>query len=303
MKILFAGTPDIAAIVMKELAKQHEITLVITRLDSAVGRKRIMTPSDVAIAAEELSIPILKTNQIGTDQIEVIKSGHADMAVVVAYGSLIPASALALFPWWNLHFSVLPAWRGATPLQHSLINKSGQGLSLFKLEPTLDTGPIIESLELDLPEDKPAGEIMVDLASIGAQMILRNLVHPNDPAPQQGSPTFAPKISRSDARLDFRDLAAVLQRKINAYNPEPVAWCRAGDKDLRILKAAAIGSDDWNSLADKKLTTGEIEISNGKVLVSCGSGSLLELIEVQPAGGKPMMAADWYRGYARTNLE
>lgn len=303
MKILFAGTPDIAAIVMKELAKQHEITLVITRLDSAVGRKRIMTPSDVAIAAEELSIPILKTNQIGTDQIEVIKSVHADMAVVVAYGSLIPASALALFQWWNLHFSVLPAWRGATPLQHSLINKSGQGLSLFKLEPTLDTGPIIESLELDLPEDKPAGEIMVDLASIGAQMILRNLGHPKDPAPQQGSPTFAPKISRSDARLDFRDLAPVLQRKINAYNPEPVAWCRAGDKDLRILKAAAIGSVDWNSLADKKLTTGEIEISNGRVLVSCGSGSLLELIEVQPAGGKPMMATDWYRGYAGTNLE
>ena len=303
MRILFAGTPNIAAMVLKELAKQHEIAMVITRQDAAVGRKRIMTPSDVAIAAQELSVPILKTNQIGSDELQIIQSVQIDVAVVVAYGSLIPASALSKFQWWNLHFSVLPAWRGATPLQHSLVHRSGQGISLFQLESTLDTGPIIESQEFDLPEDKPAGEIMVNLALAGAKMILRNLVEPRVPRPQTGSPTFAPKISRSDARLDFKETALVLQRKINAFNPEPVAWCKAGERDLRVLGAAAIGSVDWNSLADRKLSPGEIEISNGKVLVSCGSGSLLELFEVQPAGGKRMLAADWYRGYAGTQLE
>ncbi len=303
MRILFAGTPDVAAIVLKELAQEHEIAMVITREDSAVGRKRIMTPSDVSIAAKDLAIPILKANKIGSDELQSIQSAYVDLAVVVAYGSLIPNSALALFPWWNLHFSVLPTWRGATPLQHSLIYKSGQGISLFQLETTLDTGPIIESSEVDLPEDKPAGEIMLDLALAGSKMILRNLAEPKDPRPQVGSPTFAPKISRAEARLDFKETALVLQRKVYAFNPEPVAWCKAGERDLRVLRAAAIGSVDWNSLADKRLSPGEIEISNGKVLVSCGSGSLLELLEVQPAGGKLMLAADWYRGYAGKNLE
>lgn len=303
MRILFAGTPNIAAIVLKELAKQHEIAMVITRQDSAVGRKRIITPSDVAIAAQELSIPVLKSNKIGSDELQRIQSANVDVAVVVAYGSLIPAIALNLFPWWNLHFSVLPAWRGATPLQHSLIHKSGQGISLFQLESTLDTGPILESLEVDLPEDKSAGEIMVDLALTGTKMILRNLAEPREPRPQTGNPTFATKISRANARLDFKETSLLLQRKIHAFNPEPVAWCKAGEGDLRVLRAAAIGSVDWNSLADKKLSPGEIEISNGKVLVSCGSGSLLELLEVQPAGGKPMLAADWYRGYSGNNLE
>lgn len=303
MRILFAGTPDVAAIVLKELAQEHEIAMVITREDSAVGRKRIMTESDVAIAAKDLAIPILKANKIGSDELQSIQSAYVDLAVVVAYGSLIPNSALALFPWWNLHFSVLPTWRGATPLQHSLIHKSGQGISLFQLETTLDTGPIIESSEVDLPEDKPAGEIMLDLALAGSKMILRNLAEPKDPRPQVGSPTFAPKISRDEARLDFKETALVLQRKVYAFNPEPVAWCKAGERDLRVLRAAAIGSVDWNSLAEKRLSPGEIEISNGKVLVSCGSGSLLELLEVQPAGGKLMLAGDWYRGYAGKNLE
>ena len=303
MRILFAGTPDVAAIVLKELAQQHEVAMVITREDSAVGRKRIMTPSDVAIAAKDLAIPILKANKIGSDELQSIQSAYVDLAVVVAYGFLIPNSALALLPWWNLHFSVLPTWRGATPLQHSLIHKIGQGISLFQLETTLDAGPIIEDLEVDLPEDKPAGEIMLDLALTGSKMILRNLAEPKDPRPQVGSPTFAPKISRAEARLDFKETALVLQRKVYAFNPEPVAWCKAGERDLRVLRATAIGSVDWNSLADKKLSPGEIEISNGKVLVSCGSGSLLELLEVQPAGGKLMLATDWYRGYAGNNLE
>lgn len=303
MKILFAGTPEAASIVLKELAKQHEIALVVTRPDSEVGRKRVLTPSDVAVVAQELSIPILKTNQFGPEEFRVIQSLGVEKAVVVAYGSLIPAQALNLIPWWNLHFSVLPAWRGAAPLQHSLVNKNGQGLSLFQLETTLDTGPIIESLALDLPENKPAGELLKELARVGAEMILRNLQQPMEPKPQQGSPTFAPKILRSAARLDFREPALLLQRKIYAYNPEPVAWCRAGEKDLRVLRATAIGSVDWNSLTEKKLLPGEIEISGSRVLVSCGLGSLLELLEVQPAGGKPMLASDWYRGYAGNNLE
>ena len=303
MRILFAGTPLVAASVLKGLADAHEIGLVLTRPDSEVGRKRVVTPSCVASVATERGLPILKANRIGESEIEAIRSAKLDLAVVVAYGSIIPRPALDLFPWWNLHFSLLPAWRGATPLQHSLISGSGQGITLFQLEPTLDTGPIIDSLPLQLPDDEPAGTIMSSLAGIGTSLILDNLRNPKPPKPQQGEVSLAPKIERMDAKLDFSQSAMDLQRMVFAFNPEPMAWCRANERDLRILKARAVGSVDWNSIGERKLRLGEIELSQGKVLVGCGLGTRLELIEVHPAGGKPMLATDWQRGFGGLSLE
>ena len=303
MRILFAGTPRVAATILEELAKVHEIALVLTRPDAQVGRKKIVTPSDVAVAATALGIPVLKSNRIGQDELREISEANVDKAVVVAFGSIIPKSALDLFPWWNLHFSVLPAWRGATPLQHSLIHKTGQGLSLFQIEAALDTGPLLETVQLSHPTDQSSNQIMEDLARMGSQVILRNLAHPPTPKPQTGEVSYAPKIVRENARLDFTESAQDLQRKVFALNPEPMAWCRAGDKDIRVLRAKAIGAVDWNAISERKLAPGEIEFQGGKVLVGCGEGSRLELIEVQPAGGKPMLAADWQRGFGGSRLE
>jgi methionyl-tRNA formyltransferase len=303
MRILFAGTPRVAATILKELAQVHEIALVLTRPDAQVGRKKIVTPSDVAVAATALGIPVLKSNRIGQDELREISEANVDKAVVVAFGSIIPKFALDLFPWWNLHFSVLPAWRGATPLQHSLIHKTGQGLSLFQIEAALDTGPLLETVQLSHPTDQSSNQIMEDLARMGSQVILRNLAHPPTPKPQTGEVSYAPKIVRENARLDFTESAQDLQRKVFALNPEPMAWCRAGDKDIRVLRAKAIGAVDWNAISERKLAPGEIEFQGGKVLVGCGEGSRLELIEVQPAGGKPMLAVDWQRGYGGSRLE
>ena len=303
MRILFAGTPLVASSVLEGLADAHEIGLVLTRQDSEVGRKRVVTPSPVANVATERGLPLLKANRIGETEIQAIRSAKLDLAVVVAYGSIIPSPALDLFPWWNLHFSLLPAWRGATPLQHSLMSGSGQGITLFQLEPTLDTGPIIDSLPLQLPDAEPAGSIMSSLAGIGTSLILDNLRNPKPPKPQHGEVSLAPKIERLDAKLDFTQSAIDLQRKVFAFNPEPMAWCRANERDLRILKARAVGSVDWNSISERKLSPGEIELSQGKVLVGCGLGTRLELIEVQPAGGKPMLATDWQRGFGGLTLE
>lgn len=303
MKILFAGTPKVAASVLASLAKQHEICLVITRPDAEIGRKHKLTPSEVAVVAEGLGVPTLKADHLGALEIELIRQSGAERAVVVAYGSMIPKSALDLFPWWNLHFSLLPLWRGASPLQHSLISRIGQGITLFELEESLDTGPVVEDVPLNLPDDQPAEQIMEHLGELGSQLIIRNLENAKLPRDQQGQATYAPKISRADARISFEETAPEIQRRVYAFNPEPMAWCRAGERDLRILRARAIGAVDWNSVSEKILSPGEIEVSAGKVLVGCGHGSRLELIEVQPAGGKQMQAMDWLRGFGGAKLE
>lgn len=303
MRILFAGTPTVAASILEEISKHHEVALVLTRPDAQVGRKRITTSSEVARAAAGLGIPVLKSNRIGEAELSIIQNARVELAVVVAYGSLIPKAALDLFPWWNLHFSVLPAWRGATPLQHSLMHRTGQGISLFQIEASLDTGPLLETLQLSHPTDRSAEEIMEDLGQLGAKMILRNLDSPAPLTVQTGEATYAPKIRREDAKLDFSEQAQILQQKVFALNPEPMAWSRAGEKDIRILRAKAMGSVDWNAISDRKLAPGEIEVIHGKVLVGCGNGSRLELLEVQPSGGKPMSAAAWQRGFGGSKLE
>ncbi len=303
MKLIFAGTPKVAALVLQELAKEHQISLVITRPDSLVGRRRDVTPSEVAKLAEQLGIPVLKANRLGQSEVEDIRKAGATRAIVVAYGSIIPKEALELFPWWNLHFSLLPAWRGASPLQYSLIKNFGQGISLFELEAALDTGPLIDSVALQHPDDKPAGEILADLAGLGAEMILRNLAIPALPKRQEGEATFAPKISRADARVNFSETATSIQRKIYAFNPEPVAWCKAEGKELRIFSARSFGTLHAKSKGVDELEPGELKVSQGRVVVGCGQGSKLELIEVQSAGGRRMNAIDWHRGFGGSKLE
>lgn len=297
MKIAFAGTPKVAEVVLRRLAQQFDITLVITRPDAPVGRKKELTSSAVAKAALELGIETIKTSRIDETTLQALRDAGASAVIVVAYGSLVPKNALDVMPWWNLHFSLLPLWRGATPLQHSLIHQSGRGITLFKLDEGLDTGPIIAAKELELDESKTAGQLLPELAEQGAAMIAQSLVEMPSPIEQRGSASSAPKLTRSDARLDFTESADSLQRIIHAFNPEPVAWCLAGESELRILRAKSLGQTDWNSLSEAKLSAGELEKRKGAVLVACGDGTRLELLEVQPAGKKPMSALEWSRGF------
>lgn len=303
MKLIFAGTPAVAAEVLEELSKRHEIKLVITRPDAAAGRKKQLSESEVAIVANKLNLPVLKSARFSDDDLQTIRNAEADFAIVVAFGVLLPKSALEIIPWWNVHFSLLPQWRGATPLQHSLMHKAGQGVSLFQIEAGLDTGPIISQRPLNLPNDKTSGELLTELASIGLELIEKALAEHPVPRPQAGEATFAPKISRVEAKLEFGNNATELQRKIYALNPEPMAWCTTSRGDLRILRARALGDVDWGSISQAGLSPGQIEESGNRVLVACGNGTRLELLEVQPAGGKAMTAADWYRGFGRTSLE
>lgn len=302
MKLLFVGSPAVAATVLREIAKKHQVQLVITRTDSPVGRDRKLQQTPVADVAQELNIQLLKTDRITAETLEAIRNSNVEKALVVAYGSLIPKAALDLMPWWNLHFSLLPLWRGATPLQHSLISGTGQGLSIFELDAGMDTGPLIKQKAIDLPNDIPAGELLIELAQEGAYLLLEALSASPKSTPQTGSSTLAPKISRHEARIDFTKTAAELQRMIFALNPEPMTWTIAGDTELRVLRAKALGTVDWSSLSTTEGLPGQLERRKNQVLVYCGGGSLLELLKVQPAGKKPMSGIDWARGFSGSKL-
>lgn len=303
MNLIFAGTPAVAARILRELAKEHNVVLTITRPDAPVGRRKELAPSEVATAATELGIPLLKTDRIGPSELQAIESARAKVAIVVAFGSLIPTSALKVLPWWNLHFSLLPLWRGASPLQMSLISQTGQGVTLFEIDEGLDTGPILASSAMDLPSDVPAGELLDELADVGINLIQQSLLELPIPKPQHGQSTHAPKLNRSFAKISFSDSASQVQRKVYALHPEPMAWCVTSKGDLRILACKAVGEVDWSALSAEGLLVGQLEVSGNRILVVCGGGSRLELLTVQPAGGKPMSASDWFRGYGGSHLE
>lgn len=303
MDLIFAGTPAVSARVLRALAKEHRIVLVITRPDAAIGRKKTLMPSEVATAATELGLPVLKTDRIADAELAVIESAQASVAVVVAFGSMIPVGALRVLPWWNLHFSLLPQWRGASPLQLSMISNSGQGVTLFQIDQGLDTGPIVACTPVELPSDVPAGELINELADTGVELIHQSLVSMPTPKPQQGKATHAPKLDRSFAKISFSESALQIQRKVFALNPEPMAWCVTSKGDLRILACRAVGDVDWDALSSNPLPVGRVEMSGKRILVVCGGGSRLELVTVQPAGGKPMPASDWYRGFGGASLE
>ena len=296
MKIAFAGTPNVAARVLERLVLKHEVVAVITRPDAPVGRKRVLSQSAVAEAAQQHDLKTLKTNHIDASLAKSLKELGAELVIVVAYGRLVPHAALDVLPWWNLHFSLLPHWRGAAPVQHSILNGAHQGVSIFQLDAGMDTGPLIGSLPHVISPDTTAGEAMLDMASRGSNLLLELLESPPQPQPQVGEGSLAPKISRDEARLDFSNLASAVARKIMAFNPEPMAWTELNGDSFRVLRAKSLGEIDWSHHEDQVLTAGEVEVTTGRVLVACGEGTRLELIEVQPAGKKPMLATDWARG-------
>ncbi len=297
MKLIFAGTPANAASALKVLAAHHEIVLVITREDAPVGRKREMQPSAVAAAAAALGLPVLKKNRLSEIDLEQIRRAGADRAIVVAYGALIPQALLKELPWWNLHFSLLPMWRGATPLQHSMLSGGvGSGITLFELEAGLDTGPIVASLPMEIDFEKTCGELLEEFTEKGSQLTLEALNRPSQAQNQQGEASYAPKLAREHARLNLHETADSLAWKVMALNPQPMAWVEIETSPLRILRAKSLGSTNWDALDNLSSSVGSLLIKGGKVLLCCGGGTRLELKEVQPAGKKPMSAVDWYRG-------
>ena len=292
MKIVFAGTPEIAASALEQISRVHEVVLAITRPDAPVGRKRVLTASPVAIKADELGISVLKVNKIDSDFITTLSQTGAQKAVVIAFGVMVPEDALKVMEWWNIHFSLLPKWRGASPLQTSMMNGSESGVSIFRLDQGMDTGPIIASLPIEFSPGETAGQALERFTEVASSLISDLLQDPPPAQTQSGQSSHARKLTRADARIQWDKTADEIDRLVRAMNPEPIAWTKFGDQDLQIIQVQIHASEDVVDRAPGSV----FRNFDGQILVQCGSGTALGLVEVKPAGKSRMPSADWFNG-------
>lgn len=303
MKLLFAGTPQVAAEVLKGLcAAGHDVGLVLTREDALVGRHKTKTPSAVALVAEHLGIPTLKANKISRSELDAIAESGTQLGIVVAYGSILRAEALSSLSegWFNIHFSLLPKYRGAAPVQRALMaGEPETGVTIFKLDEGMDTGPIISQLQTSINPRENAGQLLSRLGTLSIGLLLETL--PNIYAGNQnltgqnGESSMAPKPTRDEARIDFSNDAQTIQHQVLGLNPEPMGWCIAGDSPIRILDVLAVRTSSILELLTK-FQPGTITSADGRIFVKCGDNSVLELLEVQPSSKRAMSAQDWFNG-------
>jgi methionyl-tRNA formyltransferase len=295
MRIVFAGTPNAAVPTLHALAAgKHDVVAVVTRPDAPLGRKRVLTPSPVAQAAEQLGLPVLKTARLDEDATETILAARPDLGVIVAYGALVrePLLSAPTHGWVNLHFSLLPAWRGAAPVQRAVIaGDELTGAAVFRLVPELDAGDVYDRFERAIGPDDTAGELLDALAVDGAALVARVVDAISDgtavAVPQQGTPTLAPKLGIEDARLDLTQDARAVYARLRGVTPEPGAFITVDGARVKVLAAARSAAEP--------LAPGALRLSGAHAYLGTAT-SPLELISVQPAGKRPMAAADWLRG-------
>lgn len=297
MKILYAGTPSVAVPPLVHLAERPdvEIVAVLTRTDAPVGRKKVLTPSPVAEEAGRRGLPVLKANRVDAELTERIRGLGADVAAVVAYGALVPQAALDAVPhgWINLHFSLLPQWRGAAPVQRALMaGDTVVGASTFLLEAGLDTGPVLGTMTDEVRPDDTAGTVLERLSRTAAPLLADSLRAVVDgsarPAPQQGDVTHAPKLTAEDGRVRWSDPAVAVAHRVRGATPEPGAWTRLDERRLKL--DLVLPRPDVRDLAP-----GRCVLRGDAVLVGTGSYAV-QLTRVQPAGKKTMEATAWARG-------
>ena len=297
MRLVFAGTPDVALPSLDALiASRHDVVAVLTRPPAPAGRGRAPRPSPVQLRAEELGLPVLAPASLrDADAIAAIAEFAPDCCPVVAYGALLPPPALAIpaHGWINLHFSLLPRWRGAAPVQHAIRTGDAEtGATTFRIDEGLDTGPILLQERTPIGDRETSGELLERMAVSGAALLVATLDALEDgtvvarPQSQDGV-TLAPRIDVDDARIDWSAPADVVDRLIRASTPAPGGWTTLRDARLRL------GPVDITEVTD--LAPGELRAGKRDVLVGTGSAAV-RLDTVIAEGKRPMSAADWARG-------
>ncbi|MEV7671280.1 methionyl-tRNA formyltransferase [Streptomyces sp. NPDC000963] len=299
MKLVFAGTPEVAVPALDALiaSGRHEVAAVVTRPDAPAGRGRRLVASPVAQRAEEAGIEVLKpARPRDEDFLARLREIAPDCCPVVAYGALLPKAALDVPArgWVNLHFSLLPAWRGAAPVQHALMaGDQVTGASTFLIEEGLDSGPVYGVVTEDVRPTDTSGDLLTRLAFAGAGLLAATMDGIEDgtlqavPQPVEGV-TLAPKIRVEDAHVDFAAPALRVDRVVRGCTPAPGAWTVFRGERLKLIQVTPL--PDRTDLAPGELVV-------GKNNVYAGTGSYaVELLWVQPQGKKPMKAADWARG-------
>ncbi|MFF3970601.1 methionyl-tRNA formyltransferase [Streptomyces rubiginosohelvolus] len=299
MKLVFAGTPEVAVPALDALiaSDRHEVAAVVTRPDAPAGRGRRLVASPVAERAEEAGIEVLKPVKPRDEEfLARLREIAPDCCPVVAYGALLPKVALDVPArgWVNLHFSLLPAWRGAAPVQHSLMaGDEVTGASTFLIEEGLDSGPVYGVLTEEIRPTDTSGDLLTRLAFAGAGLLAATMDGIEDdtlhavPQPHEGV-TLAPKITVEDAQVQWSAPALRVDRVVRGCTPAPGAWTLFRGERLKLIQAAPV-------LDRTDLAPGELSAAKNNVYVGTGSHAV-ELLWVQPQGKKPMRAADWARG-------
>ncbi|MBG6225615.1 methionyl-tRNA formyltransferase [Arthrobacter sp. CAN_A2] len=307
MRILFAGTPGVAVPSLRALVDAgFDVVAVLTRVDAPVGRRKVLTPSPVAAAAEELGLPVIKANRFTPELVTRLGALDLDAAAIVAYGGIVPRAGLAVprHGWINLHFSVLPAWRGAAPVQHAVLaGDDVTGATTFLLEEGLDTGPVFGVMTETLGPGVTSGAVLERLSHSGAVLLVQTLSGLEagrvTATPQTGDVSLAPKLTIEDARIDWSQPAVAVRRRINAVTPEPGAWTTLDGQRVKLGPVAPVpGSGDGGAdPGQPALPPGRVDVVGRQVLVGTGTDALV-LGDLQPAGKKMMSALDWARGAA-----
>ena len=298
MRVVIAGTPEVAVPSLDAIADSpHELVGVVTRPDAPSGRGRKLVASPVAARAEELGVPVLKPDHPRDPEFQdALRALAPDCCPVVAYGALLPPSALDIPPhgWVNLHFSLLPAWRGAAPVQHAIWHGDEvTGATTFRIVKEMDAGPTYGVMTETVRPTDTAGDLLGRLATGGAQLLVATLdgIESGDlearEQPADGV-SLAPKILVEDAEVDWTEPAAAVDRRIRACTPGPGAWTTFEGERFKVGPVVIEANLE-------RLAPGTLQVTKSAVLV--GTGSMpVRLADVKPFGKRQMAAADWARG-------
>jgi methionyl-tRNA formyltransferase len=304
VRAAFAGTPEFALPALAALLEHHQVVGVLTQPDRPKGRGQRLAASAVKAAALSAGLPLAQPLTLRTPEgREALARWAPEVLVVVAYGLMLPAEVLALprLGCINLHASLLPRWRGAAPIQRALLaGDTESGVTIMQMDAGLDTGPMLLQQPLAICPDETAGSLGERLARLGAAALLDALAGlaagTLSPRPQPaGGITYASKIARSEAALDFRREAIVLERQVRAFNPRPVAWTALGGEPLRVLGAQVAGGNVSENDAKRSDPGTIVAVHDAGIDVQCGHDRL-RLTQVQRPGRRPISARDYALG-------
>ncbi len=296
MRIVFFGTPEFAVPSLRALLEEgFDVAAVVSQPDRPQGRSRSQViPPPVKLVALEEGLPVLQPERPVGPFADELRAFDADLGVVVAYGHILKPEILAIprLGMLNVHASLLPKLRGAAPIQWAILNgEETTGVSIMQMEAGLDSGPVLHQIETEVAADETAGELTERLAELGAEALVEALMLQEAGAtkaePQNhAEATFAPKVSRALARLDWSRDAATLARAVRAFDPEPGAWAMLGDQEIKLFGGRAVNAGG---------EAGTV-LAAGETLQIAALVGAVEVAEVQPAGKKRMPVGAWTRG-------
>ncbi len=296
MRIVYLGTPDFAVNPLKSLVEsgKYEVVAVVTNKDKPVGRKQVLTPPPVKIYAKEQGIPVFQYDKIRVEGVEDLTSLCPDIMITCAFGQILSQEILDIpkFGVINIHASLLPKYRGASPIHYAILNGEKEtGISIMKTDIGIDTGDVLLQKSIEILPNETCGELFSRLSVLGAECLLESLPlifsgNANFIKQNENEASFTKIVKKEHALIDFNDSAEFNYNKIRAYNPSPVAFCYLNNEPFKVYCA---------EVSSKSGKPGEILSVDNELIVGCSSNSL-SFKTVQKAGGKPMNIKDFLRG-------